>query len=383
MRVTTHKLGLDWLIVANVLLACVYSPFIAELSIIHIVSAGLSILVVALAVVDIFLYRKIQWYHLLLSCGLIYLVVIFIVYAASGRDLSELVRAYLPFFYLPSFALVCLCLNVIQARKLLKTLLVVGVIGALVVIPFYIELRLGRLNYIRFTAYSDLSHTPLLLMALPLCYCLLNRYRYLPITIIMVAIFSTQSKGQILLSFLAIAMCEFFSTKSRVTLLIKMILIVILCSVPFIVYKDVITKRFADIGGSTTSHRLVEIKAAGELFQEKPLTGGGPSTIFDITGLKTSVEEEGQRYIHNLLMYLMATGGVIGCIAYFFPYTVVALARTNQEQRYILVSLLCAFGYLLVSATFKSIQTNMFLGILLGCYAIWGGLGRNENQKIA
>mgnify|MGYP003878189257 CR=1 FL=1 len=383
MKVTTHKLGLDWLVVANILLVCVYSPFIAELTLIHLVSAGLSLVVVALAIVDILMHEKIRWYHLILIFGLIYLTIIVFVYVVAGSGINQLVRAYLPFFYLPSFALVCLCLNQTQARKLLKTLLFVGVIASLAIIPFFVELKLGRLPYNRFTAYTDLSHTPLFLMALPLCYCLLKSYRYLAVTIIMLAIFSTQSKGQILLSFLAIAMCEVFSTRNRVMLLLKMVLIVIICSIPFFAYKDVIAKRFVDIGGSTTSHRLVEIQAAGEIFQDKPLIGGGPTTKFDTTELVTNVDKEGQRYIHNLLMYVLATGGVVGCMFYFFPYLVIAIVKKSPEQKYILASLLCAFGYLLVSATFKSIQTNMFFGVLLGCYAIFGGLGRNEHQKTA
>ncbi len=380
MNIIIHKLGLDWLIIANILLTSIYSPFISDLSLIHILSAGFSVVVVSLAIVDTLLYKKIKWYHLLLFFCMVYFIVLTLAYAAMGNGVNALVRAYLPFFYLPSFALVILCLNENHAQKLLKALLFLGVVESFSIIPFFIELKLGRIPYCRFTAYSDLSHTPIFLMALPLCYCLLKKCRYIAVAAIMLAIFFTQSKGQILLGFFALVVCEMFSLRSRVILLFKLILIVILCALPFFAYENVIAKRFANIGGETTLHRLVEIQKAVEIFQESPLIGGGPNVQFDITGLKTSVEEGGQRYIHNLIMYILATGGIIGCMFYSFPYMVIMATRKSLIQKYILVSLISTFGYLLVSATFKSIQTNMFLGILLGCYATFGGLGRNEHK---
>lgn len=356
-------------IVINLIFVCLYSPFIIEINVLHVLSAVFTVTISFIAILVVLYRGYINKYELLLFVIVLTTLVQAILYFFKGVSANELVRSYLPFLYLPVFSLLGIRLSSNNTDLILKCIMVIGIIVSLLVIPFFVELFiLNSLTFNRYTAYLDLTHTPIMIMTVPLLYLFSIKYRYLLLLIVFIAVFATQSKGQILFAVGALLFCELVGRKVNSKMIIKIIMLIMILAAPLIIFKDTITKRFIDITGSTSSHRVEEIIVATGYIVSNPLLGGGPGITFRISDSDVASEDsEEQRYIHNIILYLLATGGVFGAFIYLLPYfPLLKNFRSSNKAKYITISVLFAFLYLLVSATFKSIQTNMFMGILIG-----------------
>ena len=122
--------------------------------------------------------------------------------------------------------------------------------------------------------------------------------------------------------------------------------------------------------GETTIQRIEELKQASEAFWGNPWLGDGAGRTFLVNSPVTGYLEY-QRYIHNLPAYLLATGGVVGAVAYLcmlFPlFFGVRGSPRLIDAGAVKLAIVAALLYCVVSATFKSIHLNVFLGILLAC----------------
>ena len=373
-----------FLVIANLILAFIFSPFIGKLNSIHYLSGTLTILATCWMLPTVFFSRCFKYFDFIFLSTVFYYLVIAAWYVMFGVELNEVIRAYLSFLYLPMFALICSRLSKHQLKTILLALFTLGFFVALMVIPFFIQLIQAKLSYNRFTAYLDITHTPIFIIILPLCFLLLSKFKYYFVAIVIVAIFATQSKGQVLMALLVLLACEIVSNKASLVHSLKVVSLIFLCSLPTTFFNgstdDLSSKnpanRLGDLRGDTTIHRVKEILLAKEYALKNPIFGVGPTTEFHIRGIATSENNPRQRYIHNVVMYFLATGGVVGFLVYIAPYFTVLIGGINsKENKLLLISILGSFGYLLVSATFKSIQTNMFLGVLIGCSIVYSGVG--------
>jgi len=364
----SSKQVIFYLVLANLVFVCLYSPFISEINALHVISALLTVTVLVVSLAVSF-YRASLTHNEVVFIALVFFLLVLISLGSLQKvTANELVRAYLPFIYFPVFVLLCLRLDERKVQNVLKLLLLVGVGASMLVVPFFIELfLLNTLNYSRLTAYSGLIHTPILIITIPLIYMFLKKSKYLVLTLVLIALLATQSKGQILFGGLALVICELREGFFRIKTILKLGVLLILIAAVFIVFEETLARRFSDALGGTSMHRLEEAKIAYQYFINDPFFGHGPKTTFLMEDSAVSVGE--QRYIHNVVMYVLATGGVLGLLIYLYPFFMVwGTGKLGMDMRYLAVGVSCAFLYLLVSATFKSIQTNLFLGVMIGSF---------------
>lgn len=358
----------SYFILANLLLVCTFSPFVSDVGILQIVSGALSVCGVGYSLLRILDSGKAKPDELICMVLIAYLVIQASLYIALGISVNEVIRAYISFIYMPAFILCCMRLKPRGTRLVLKGVCAVGVSVSLLVLPFFYELLiLKSISSNRFSSYSDLSHTPILLLSIPLLYYLKPHGKHLYLLFILVAIFSTQSKGQILLGVTALLLCELVSSKLSFKVLTKLTIILVLCGSVVFIFSENLGKRFSDFKGSTTEHRLEEISIAKKYAYNNILFGNGPDTLFVIENAANNEIDNQQRYIHNVLFYHAATSGIISLLFYMWPFIrVFYVGLKNPQARYLAISVLCGFFYLLVSASFKSIQTNVFFGVIIG-----------------
>lgn len=356
----------SYFVAANLLLASVYSPFIQEVTPVHVLSAVLTVFVVVLSFSNLILLRRVKYIEALFLLIAASYFVIGLMYYLNGVNSADLLRSYLPFIYLPAYAFLCFRLNAPNIIFLLKCIFFIGYAICLLVIPFFIELLvLKSLNFNRFTAYSDMSHTPIMIITIPLIYMLVPKYKYVFLAVVVVALLATQSKGMILFGGAAIFLSEMSGNRVGLNGVIRIGLLIVVLSIPFFVFKDTLVDRFANITGNTSMHRVEEIIVASKYISANPWLGEGPGTVFRVKSA-TALGDGEQRYIHNVVIYMLATGGVVGLLLYMIPFYCVHKNR-RYTGKIVYVAIVCSFLYLLVSATFKSIQTNMILGVLIGC----------------
>lgn len=367
-------------VAANLLLASTYSPFIAEMSFVHMASAALTVSAVLLGVLNIIISKRLKYTELLLLLIIAAYIIIAAVYFLAGIGVNELARSYLPFFYLPAYALLCLRLDAPSVLFLLRCIVFIGGGVCFLVFPFFIELLVFKsLNFNRFTAYSDLSHTPILIIMIPLVYLLMPKYKYILLLPIFITLLATQSKGLILFGILALCLSETTKKKISVRTLVRISLLILLLSTPFFLFQDTLTERFSNVTGSTNMHRIEEMKVASEYIEKNPILGGGPSIEFSIDS-PTAKGHSDQRYIHNVIFYILATGGVFGLLLYLLPFFHVYMRRgNNTSSNLIYIAIFSSFLYFMVSATFKSIHTNMYLGVLIGALLVCAETMKKES----
>jgi len=365
----SDNLGIYYLVYLNVLVCVLYSPFIQEIGVLHILSALLTTIMTFLFVIRVALTSRIGIYHAILILSLFYYVFIAALNVFGGISVNEVIRAYISFIYLPVFAALVSLLDEKELKSILKLLFLISFISALLVFPFFVELALGMLNYSRYTAHLGIIHTPILLIGIPLSYYLkINRISIT--SVFLIAIFATQSKGQILIGLAGLAVCVLSKVDSKLFKVSFIAAFILFFSGVLFLFQDTLLKRFTDISGSTSMHRVQEIVIAFNYFYKNPVLGAGPTAKFSIENEGTESDE--QNYVHNVIMYLLALSGFVGLMIYLTPYVISLRASVSDENAYLIkIAIVSSFLYLLIAATFKSIQTNIFIGVLLGaCFKV-------------
>jgi len=121
------------------------------------------------------------------------------------------------------------------------------------------------------------------------------------------------------------------------------------------------------------SSRLEEYLIAWDMFRQSPVLGQGLGIKHDIRfdAGHGRVLEQRVGYVHNWVMYMLMTGGLVGLAAYLvvlFGPTVLAWQRglSQAQQGMVLTTLACMAVYGLFFAVFRLIPFNLVLG------GVWG-----------
>ncbi len=290
-----------------------------------------------------------------------------------GNDHANAIRSVAPFM---AFGIAGLSVSVVSNkdhRLLITGMLIYGILVGLTVIPFFFQSGMGQITTARFTAYSENSHTPILLVALPLTFALVKQriYQFFIITLLLLAVLLTKSKGQILVGIIVLGASMTCLGKFRFSK--KKFFYGFLAVVFFGLMIFVGSKKNGGFSrldldhwmGATTFHRIAEIETGLSDFMTSPILGAGAGHLFDLYS-PVSDSWEIQNYIHNIIVYMLAKHGVLGFIIFFLPVLrSLSLAKYHERfGRAAAIGIISIISYGLVSASFKSFQANIFLGIL-------------------
>lgn len=367
------------------LLLLISGPFISEMGPIHlviaIVVAALLALVIALYVVDGLPLTDVDTSVFQFT---VYLLLMSVYSAWIGHDLNDIIRGIIPFLFLPIAYFSIVSLNFRRALLVLRALFYVGVIVSLSVIPFLVLRSTGTLDDVsRLTAYSDMTHIPVILVSLVLMGLMTQRgwWKFALLILFLTALLATESRGQVaiglmlLLAYPWIGGWGWYSGSMNSSERRVYIALVMLMPILVIALGSGLIERFSlqNLMGDTTEHRLEEIRVAYRIFMENVLIGYGPGTIFAFVSPVTGSEVE-QRYIHNILLYILATGGLLGVVMFGLPFyrsfQLKVPSNARMAARHIRASIVTILLYGLVSATYKSIHVNVMLGMLLGSVTV-------------
>lgn len=141
-------------------------------------------------------------------------------------------------------------------------------------------------------------------------------------------------------------------------------------------------------GDANITARLEEYKIAWEMFTEAPVFGQGFGISHEMsfsTGFGEVLTQE-VGYIHNWLMYILMTSGLVGLFVYsmFYYYPIRAVFKYEEsfEVRLLIYSTL---GFMLLYASFFAVFRLLPFNILLGAiiaYAIHLGYRRGEECAV-
>ena len=122
--------------------------------------------------------------------------------------------------------------------------------------------------------------------------------------------------------------------------------------------------------GSGDQVRLAEINVAYNVFSNSPIFGGGVGVVID--------SDTGKTFIHNSVMYMLMSQGVLGLISYLFfllsplvyilrntRLIVLLFSPAKKYIRYSLYPLLIFLLSTLTSASYKLIHTNVLVSVLM------------------
>lgn len=123
--------------------------------------------------------------------------------------------------------------------------------------------------------------------------------------------------------------------------------------------------RIESFGGKGDQVRINEIKHGFELFLNSPIFGNGLGLSFNSDDYIYSPKS----FIHNSAIYILAVYGLFGAFIYFCIFSgVVRSMRRGGGGVAFGVAILAVMASSLTAATFKLVQFNLLLGILLfGC----------------
>lgn len=137
---------------------------------------------------------------------------------------------------------------------------------------------------------------------------------------------------------------------------------------------DAIMYRFTLIGEGGDVVRQREWQYALMQFFDSPLFGRGlsfPVSVSFTRGEVLSLSEydaDNVRYVHNVIAYLLMDVGLIGVIVYFLPIMLAVWQgwrSVNIHQKAAALALLCLVAFFMTSASFRQIQSNFLVGLLI------------------
>ncbi len=400
-----------FLFCVNLALLTISGPFVTKLSAVHILIAGGFLLQLAISVVVYLKHRpSLLTVDIAVLVFAAYMITMPMYSLLVGHSLNDVIRGTIPFLFLPAAYFSVVLLDWRRTRWVLTALFCVGVFVATLVIPFLILRSAGELESInRLTAYSDMAHLPALIISLALLKLVVRNvfFRFFLFGLLILALYETQSKGQLgigLFVLLAVPWAlgwrismengDMWEWAGYVLLSFLLLSILIFYGPSLDNNKSIdnvglVKNRYSveSLKGSTTLHRWVEIKKAYNIFSENMVIGAGPGVTFKfLSPVSGGVVE--QRYIHNLIFYLLATGGVVGfvlyCAQFFFSLTLEISFQWKEAARYLYLAIAGALMYGMVSATYKSIHMNVFVGVLLGGISVLhraANCGVNSNDE--
>lgn len=381
VRLITLETSVAILLFFSLVILGFSGPFIENLGIEHLIFSAF-FLVSCVAGLPLLFVRSVTATDFWLFAGFVYLVLAIFLSKLLGNSFPAIIRSTIPFIFLPVTYFVVSSLTMKLRKRLLLAIFVFGVFVAFSGLGKIFWNWLNGAGFMRLTAVSDNSHVPVLLISLAIIPCVVRSKRSVLFftALLLVAILATQSKGQVLVAGLIIGKWVFDRDGGIFGLMDKRWRIV-LAGIPLIVLFGFaivldlsVLNRFqaASALGETTFQRIEELKQAWDAFLSSPWIGDGAGRTFFVNSPVTGYLER-QRYIHNLPAYLLATGGILGVMAYsFMLFPLFPKGRDSQgsiERGPVRLAIVAALLYCVVSATFKSIHLNVFLGVLLACLA--------------
>ena len=324
-----------------------------------------------ITVVALLLVRRIHFGALAFIVLSVYLTFDLLYSIGLGNDPYETVRSVIPFIWYAGAGLVLLIASRRSQRYFMMAVLFYGLATAIQIVPFLLHYGSNALSSARFTSYSVNSHTPIILISIPLCFFLIKPRpaRWASLLLLAAAIILTKSKGQIIISVFLVPLSVLYlgdRTDRWGLVALAVALFFVLLSVHQ--HQVMSSLRLSPSGfqGATTLHRLAEIKCSANVFMRYPLLGAGAGEMFSFYSPVTHTVVN-QNYVHNIIAYLLSKHGLIGVALYLLPI-VYAFRRFNRGgivSKTVALSVMGFLAYGLVSASFKSIQANIFLGGLL------------------
>lgn len=173
-----------------------------------------------------------------------------------------------------------------------------------------------------------------------------------------IVLVGTGYKAHILIFLLA---CSYYMMIRRSQALI----LIVFLAIPLIFFFDSLYEylygRFSGVGGESDQLRLREWESAIDIFIKNPIFGAGLGKEFYI-GSGWGEIESYRSYIHNSILYILATMGVIG-----FTFILSFFLKTflNKGGRDLKVVLLLTLLSTLSAASYKLIHFNIFLVIFV------------------
>lgn len=232
---------------------------------------------------------------------------------------------------------------------------------------FWIVFNLMKLNFSLISVFSNMSRItydnqnfllpyPLALsLILLLCYKN-NMLKYTLLIFSIIVVIATGYKAHIIIIGLALV---YYYVNGKIRYLFMSLLV----TFPFIFLFEVIYSyiviRFQGLGGEGDSLRLREVEVALEIFQKNPIIGSGLGQSFNI-GLGWGSESE-KSFIHNSVMYILATMGILGLSLILLFFVRVLLKKGPNNIKVILLLLLLST---LSAASYKLIHFNIMLVLL-------------------
>lgn len=137
---------------------------------------------------------------------------------------------------------------------------------------------------------------------------------------------------------------------------------------------DAIMYRFTLIGEGGDVVRQREWQYALTQFFDSPVFGRGLSFPVSVSFTRGEVlslsdyDADYVRYVHNVVAYLLMDVGLIGVVAYFLPITLAVWQgwkSVDIHQKAAALALLCLVAFFMTSASFRQIQSNFLVGLLV------------------
>ena len=228
------------------------------------------------------------------------------------------------------------------------------------------------LNGTRLTYYNQnfILPYPLILSLFILLLIKDSLNKYILLAIAFIVMVSTGYKAHILLFGLALSYYVFTRKMLKVFIFLLIVFPIIFY---FVDSWDYIFNRFRGVGGDSDQLRLQEWESALNIFSENPIFGAGLGKEFYI-GSGWEGMEVNRSYIHNSLLYLLATLGIFNTSLIIAFLLKLFLAKKRSEVKVILLLLLVST---LSAASYKLIHFNIMLMVI--AFLLLNSHKREEN----
>lgn len=330
-------------------------------------------------------WRGVAWLFLLV------LVFIFnFLFAMLGDVRGEgWFRSFVPMLFFLTVFVVPFYVRMIGAAKIFKYLLCASVIYCAKIIIFDYESLIslfaigGRLSYYTLDVVVPLPFIGVMIATLLPGISFL--WRLMLVALLMFFVIIVGYKTQIL--FLALFFLFYFSTRFGGA---KRALFVVFgagvgCGL-YLGLEEYWLERFSTIGGGGDQTRMLEIKYAWSVFVQSPIFGGGLGTEVPLSETRPDFkmhsdlwESDTVTYVHNFVLYLLMTGGVLFLSLFM---ALLSWGRIFEVGGYfsnhacVRLASWCGLGlvfFWLTSASFKQIQAVVMLSLILGIGATLKG----------